>query len=475
MTKSPAGGRRSLLDRLGLSKTGGSSDEDERARERRRRIVLTAATSMLAKIVSVSTALISVPLTLHYLGTERYGMWMTMSSFISLLSFADLGIGNGLLSAVASANGRDDRTAIRAHVSSAYVVLGSIAVVIACVFAAVYVHVDWYRIFNVTTPTARAEAGPALAVLIGCIVVALPLGVVQRVQMGLQSGFLAGLWQCFASLAGLAAVLVVIRYQAPLPYLVLAFAGAPQLANGLNSLVYFLWLRRDVGPRLRSASLADARSIASTGVLFLVLQIVAAVSYSSDSIIIAQILGASAVAEYSVPEKLFSLIGTVLTMMLAPLWPAYGEALARGDRAWVDRMFRRSLMMSIAVATACSLPLVVFGPWIIGLWVGHAVSPPLILMIGLGIWKVVESAGTPVAVYMNGVGAMRLQAALASATAVVSIVLKITLTYIGGVSGPIWATIISFLTITAIPIFFIFKKRGIWTTSSAASPRKEGQ
>ena len=63
-----------------------------RAQERHRRIALTALASAAARGIGVATSLISVPLTLHYLGVERYGLWMTISSVIAMLGFADLGL-----------------------------------------------------------------------------------------------------------------------------------------------------------------------------------------------------------------------------------------------------------------------------------------------------------------------------------------------------------------------------------------------
>ena len=76
----------------GLSAPVGASAEALRAHERHRRIVLSALASAGARAISIAAALISVPLTLHYLGAERYGMWMIMSSFVAILGFADLGI-----------------------------------------------------------------------------------------------------------------------------------------------------------------------------------------------------------------------------------------------------------------------------------------------------------------------------------------------------------------------------------------------
>ena len=50
--------------------------------------------------------IITVPMTLPYLGPERFGIWMTVASFAGLLSFMDLGVGNGLINRIASVNAR---------------------------------------------------------------------------------------------------------------------------------------------------------------------------------------------------------------------------------------------------------------------------------------------------------------------------------------------------------------------------------
>ena len=215
------------------------ASEEGRAQERHRRAILSAAAAAAAKVVSIGTAFVSVPLTLHYLGVERYGMWMTMSSLIATFAFADLGIGNGVLNAVAAAHGRDDRAAIRGFVSSGFFALSAVALLLIGAFALAYPFVPWFRIFHVETALARAEAGPALAMLVGCFALAIPVGIVQRVQMGLQRGFMASLWQCAGSLFGLGGLLLAIRCEAGLPWLILAFAGAPFVAALGNSLLFF--------------------------------------------------------------------------------------------------------------------------------------------------------------------------------------------------------------------------------------------
>lgn len=430
-----------------------------RATIRHRRIAAAAGTALAAKLISVSVGLLTVPLTLHYLGPERYGMWLIMSSFVALLSFADMGIGNGLLNTVAAAFGRDDSDGIRVAVSSGVAVLTVLAVVIAGAFWAAYPHIDWYRIFNAKTAIARHEAGPAIAVFAICFIVAIPAGIVQRIQMALQKGFIANLWSVGGSVIALAGVVIAIRAEAGLPWLVLAFMSGPLAANIANSLLYFGFVRRDIAPRLASAHLKAAVEVMHAGLLFLMLQVAAALTYSSASVIIAQMLGAAEVATYAVPERLFGIVTLVTSMALQPLWPAYREAIVRGDSAWVRRTLRTSLIVSILVASSMSLPLVLLMPTIMHYWLGSAVvSPPLPLIIGFGVWKVIEAGGISLAMFLNGAHIVAAQAVLATLTAIVSILSTIALVHYVGMSGSIWGVVIAFTLCSALPYSFMVSR-----------------
>ncbi|WP_448658006.1 oligosaccharide flippase family protein [Sphingomonas sp. CJ99] len=435
------------------------STADGRAKERMRRVLLTALASALAKGTSIATALISVPLTLHYLGAERYGMWMTMSAITAMLSFADFGIGNGVLTAVSQASGRDEQDGIRAYVSSAFAMLGMIALAILAVLAASYGLVDWFRVFNVATPLARAESGPAIAVFITCFALMLPLTVVQRVQLGLQMGFMSSLWQCVASLTALCGVLLAIWMQAGLPWLVAAYVGAPVLIALINSLIFFTRIRPDCAPRRASVSRIHGTDLARTGMLFFVLQIVVAIAYTSDSVLIAQKLGASAVASYAVPDRLFAMASMIVGLAVTPLWPAFGEALARGDKAWARRMLVRATLISAGIAASIGLIFVIAGPTLIRLWVGTSiVEVPFMLLVGFAVWRTIEASVGASSMYLNGMRAVRFQVVTAILTAAGAISAKLWLLPIYGIAVVPWATICVYLVTTALPMAIFLKR-----------------
>ncbi|MHB9149539.1 MAG: oligosaccharide flippase family protein [Thermoleophilia bacterium] len=420
---------------------------------------MTALAAAFARIVSILTVLITVPLTLQYLGAERYGLWMTISSLMVFLGFADLGLGNGLMNAVSSAFGRGDRSAARTSVSSGFFMLLGVAVIVLGLFAALYVVIPWGSVFNVSSPLATREAGPAAAIFVGCFALSLPAGVVQRVQMGYQEGFASQLWQALGSVLGLAAVLTAVHAKSGLPFLVLAISGGPLVATILNAVDQFGRRRPWLRPEWNCVSAATARRLLRVGVSFFVLQLAVALAFTSDNLVVAQVLGAEAVSQYAVPMRLFALLGAALGMALGPLWPAYTEAVVRGDADWVRRTFRRSLLFSALVVAVPAAMLVVGGPWVLTVWVGPSIQPTFWLLLGLGIWAMIAAVGSCTAMLLNGIGAISFQAILGVAMGIAALALKIPFTAWFGVAGTIWATVIAYTVITLGPILWYSRRR----------------
>jgi O-antigen/teichoic acid export membrane protein len=230
------------------------STGEGRATERLRRVFWTATTSALAKGINTLTVLISVPITLGYLGTERYGLWMTITSIVAFLGFADLGIGNVILNLVSEANGKNDADTARKCVSNAFFMLIGISVGLAVIFVLIYPYVGWDRFFNVSSSIARREAGPAVATFLACFLVNLPLSIIPRIQMGYQEGYLSSVWQGISNLLGLAGLVSIVHLRAGLPWLVLVITGAPALGNLLNGVYLFAIQRPWLIPRSRDAS-----------------------------------------------------------------------------------------------------------------------------------------------------------------------------------------------------------------------------
>jgi O-antigen/teichoic acid export membrane protein len=196
----------------------------------------------------------------------------------------------------------------------------------------------------------------------------------------------------------------------------------------------------------------SAYKIFKLGMMFLVLQCSFALAFTSDNIVIAQILGAAAVAVYAVPQKLFSFVSNVVSMGINPLWPAYGEAIARGDVAWVRRVFFGSLWLVLAITIPVCTLLVFAGPWILRVAVGNFFHAPISLLVVLSVWAVVSAVSSVVGIFLNGAGILREQMVASVLVSLTNLAISIFLTLRLGVMGVCLGSIITQMLIT-LPIY----------------------
>jgi hypothetical protein len=86
-----------------------TKSSSNRGFERYRRAGITASSSFIAKALNIFISFLSVPLTIHYLGSERYGVWLTISSLLTWMALTDFGLsGNALVNVLAESSGNDD-------------------------------------------------------------------------------------------------------------------------------------------------------------------------------------------------------------------------------------------------------------------------------------------------------------------------------------------------------------------------------
>jgi len=158
-----------------------------------------------------------------------------------------------------------------------------------------------------------------------------------------------------------------------------------------------------------------------------------------------------------VPQKLFSFVGMLVGMGITPLWPAYGEALARGDVAWVRKAFFGSLWLTFAISVPLCTLLALAGPWILRVFFGKLLYAPASLLMVLAVWGVVAAVSAPIAMLLNGAGALKVQTFTAVIAGSINLVLSIILTRRFGVIGVCSGSIITQVLITFPMLFFVVR------------------
>lgn len=448
--------------------------EAGRARERHRRIALSAVSAVGARAVALLGSLITFPIVLRHLGSERFGLWVTITTLVWLLPFADLGLGQGLVNAIADADGRHDRDRAISAVSSGFFGLLALALVLGGIFMLVQGQISWVKLFNVQTATGRSELGPALSVFVACFIATMPLGVAQRTFLGYQQGFRANVWLTVGSLAALLATVSAVALEAGLPWLVLATSGGPLVTGILSSASLFgrrmPWLR----PRIARIQKATIISLVRLGLLFFVLGVAGSLGYYSDNLVITSILGPEAVTSYAVPMKLFSVAPVLLGFLLTPLWPAYREALTRGDLAWVRRTFARSIRWGLALNIPPAVVLILTRKPVFHLWSGGQVRPDMTLLTGLLLFAAVNALTGPMAALLNGATVIRLQVLWSLIMGTSSLAVSIYLVNRIGVAGAVFGTVTAQTLFLVIPFSLYIRFRFFREDPGGAGPQQPG-
>jgi O-antigen/teichoic acid export membrane protein len=401
--------------------------------------------------VAIIVSLISVPLTVRYLGAERYGAWVTISTAIAWMALADLGLSNSLTNAVSEGYAKDRPDEAQSYVAAAFWSLSSVAAVLGLLFFSVWKRVPWDRVFNVQSLQARQEVGPAVAVAVVIFLLNFPFSLVAKIYGAYQEVAKANGWAAAGNILGLAALIAVTELKGGLVSLVIAVSGSILLVNAISAIWLFAsskpWLR----PSLGKVTWSAIRRLSSLGGMFFVVQIAVLVLFQTDNLIIAHYLGAAAVTPYSVTWRLFTYT-TIFQILASPsYWPAYTEAFSRGDREWVRRRFRANLKMAVGSNLVLALPLVFFGRWIIEKWAGSAAIPPSSLLLWMGIWSLIWTTAGSQACILASSSRLRGQMIYSVAAAIVNILLSIFFVQRFGITGAILGTIAAYASCILVP------------------------
>lgn len=418
--------------------------------ERGRRSVVSGIAAAGARAAQVLATLFAVPRVLEAVGPDRYGLYATVIGLSVLSAFADFGLGNGLVTALARATAEDDRPRARALVSSAAFALLAVAALLGLLLAALGTAVPWGAVFAVQGPAAAEAQGAAL--WFGALFcTSIPLSLVARVHLGLQEGHVAACFQGAGSLLGLGAVLWAISMAAPTALLVAAWQAGP-LAAALANAIYLFAVRQNwLWPRPGDMGRATLTELWRLGALFFTLQLAVGVAFGSDNLVLAHVVGPAAVAPYSVHAQPFTWILGLANVFLMPLWPAYGDAIARGDRPWVAATLLRSLLLSAVVCGALGALLAFTGPSLLSVWVKGTVQIDRGLLLALAAWTLASALGSALSMLLNAAGVVGFQVGTAVAMTVAVLVARIAGANATGPAGMVWATLAAYALFSLAP------------------------
>lgn len=435
--------------------------------ERSDKIIKNVLLSFGTKGGSILIGLMLVPLTINYINSTKYGIWLTISSIAGWMSFFDFGMGNGLKNKLAQALALNEIRTAQIYVSTTYFILAGLATLLFLSYFLISSFLNWNDLLNIPTSVSE-NIQLVILITVGCFCVQFIVQTINVVLAAIQEPAKASLISFFGQFALLITVFT-LKYtvEGNLIVLVLALTVVPVIVMLLASFILYNSKLKSISPSISMVDLSHVKSIFGVGSVFFVLQLGSLVLFQTDNIVITRVLGPEAVTEFNVTHKLFSIVTMVFTIIVTPYWSAFTDAYTKGDYAWIEANLKlvRKLWL---IVTFLVVPVIwLLSPWIFEIWIGGTVPVSSLLSISMACY-VIGITGMMVNCYfLNGVGKVRIQLILYLIVCIVNIPLSVLLCRLIGVSGVVLSNVLMFALMCIVLWIqsnkIVYKKAsGIW-------------
>lgn len=406
--------------------------------------------SFLIRGISIAISIVLVPLTITYINSSRYGVWLTLSSIIGWLSFFDIGFGNGLRNKFAEALAENKVELARIYVSTTYAILSLIVGVVILLFFAINPFINWAYVLN--SPNSMRDELSILSIIVFvffCLRFIFQL--LATVLTANQEPAKASLLDLLGSIFSLTIIYILTKVTSGnLIYLGTVLSFTPVLVLIISSFWFYKGNYKRFAPTFKLVKFKYARNLMTLGLKFFIIQIAALVLFDTNNFIIIHLFGSKEVTTYNVSFKLFSVVTMAFSIIVTPLWSAFTDAYAKDDIDWIKATIStmKKIWLILSLLTAI---LLVSSPWIFKLWLGDKVNVPFALSVAMSSYVIVYIWQTFHVFFLNGIGKVKLQLYLVVLSSLINIPLAI---FLGKKFGLFGITMTSTLLFTVMGIIF---------------------
>ena len=376
------------------------------------------------KGLSIIIGFILVPLTLNYLDTTKYGIWLTLSSFIGWFGFFDIGLGNGLRNKLAEAFALKDYKLAKIYVSTTYAILSLIIGSVYILFLIINPFLNWSKLLN-TTPEMADELSWIAVIVFTFFVLRFILKLIGVIFTADQLPAYNNAFNSLGNLVAFVSIYFITKFsQGNLLYISVIYSAAPVIILIIASVYFFNRKYNYLKPSVNSVNFKYFKPLAGLGVKFFILQIACLVIFSTDNMIITQILGPAEVTPYNIAFKYFGIPIMVFTIIITPYWSAFTDAITINDIKWIKNSINKLIRIWLLVVAGVII-LLAIAKYFYLMWVGDKVYIPFILSAFMGLYAIISAWNNIFAYFINGVGKIKLQMYIGSVEMIVNIPISI--------------------------------------------------
>lgn len=377
------------------------------------------AVSFGLRAVSIIISFLIVPYSLKLLDTNKYGIWLAISSTVSWISILDIGLANGLRNKVAEYIAKKEYDQAKIAVSSTYAILLLIILPIAAIFSIAAPFINWNSVFK--TNLDQKELLYTLITVFTGLSLQFILKPISSVLQGDQKIYKSNQIQLVCNFIPLVPIILLGKY---LQGSMFALAIAQTLLPVGVLLVYTILLFNKsylhIKPSLKFIDLKKSKSLFQLSIAFFIVQIAGVFLYSTTEIIVAREFGGGDVAIYVSLYKYYSATSIVINIVLATYWSAFTNAFALNDIAWIRTSITKLIKIAALFLIIIIAQVLLAGP-VFKIWVGDKIQVPFSLSVGMAVYFSVTLFTLVYTVVLNGTGNVKMQSIVSIITAILHI------------------------------------------------------
>jgi len=424
--------------------------------------------SLVIKGISISISFITLPITLSYVDSSSYGIWLTLSSIVGWFVFFDVGLTQGLRNKFAEAKTREDINLARIYVSTTYAILLIIFISVWILFLIANRFLNWSAILKVPE-IMRPEVTTLAIIVFTYFCLSFVLRIITTVLLADQKPAISSLLDLTGHILSLLFIMILVKTtKGSLVLLGVALCVSPLLVMLAANLIFFSTKYRKYRPAISQVKFSNARDLFNLGLIFFIIQIAGVIQYQTANIIIARNFGTADVTAYNVVYKYFGILYMVFNIFLTPFWSASTEAYQKNDIKWIKNGIKRYNQLGILMLIGTMLMLVFSTPFY-QIWLDGKVIVPFTLSFWGFVYYNIMIFGGKYVQFLNGISALRIQfiTSIISPVLYIGIVLLlIKVLNMGVYSIFIGAIIASFNGFILAPLQYHMvinkNKKGIW-------------
>lgn len=355
--------------------------ESSRSRTVKKNIIASFGIKGISMLVSFAL----VPMTIGYVSSELYGVWLTLSSILTWLSFLDIGFSQGLKNKLTEAIAHNDWERGKSLVSTTYFMMVLIFVPVCIILELIIPIINWCDLLNVSVRYST-EIKNAMHILIAMACLQMVVNTLVSVIAAFQKVALSNSFAPIGNIISLFVIYILTKTCPPsLIALALSLAAMPILVTLIATFILFSGKFKKVAPSISSVNCSLVKELFGLGYKFFIINIQAVVLYQSTNILISNVSSPNEVTQYNIAYKLLNIAMMIYTIITGPLWPAYTDAYARKDYQWMKRMRNKVLNILYLSIIGC-LIITLVSPYIYKVWIRNQVDVPFIMTLSVAVY-----------------------------------------------------------------------------------------